>query len=48
MFASEWEQRSLFGWESAIEKLYGENIPKKSQEPSSIVADSGPINETQA
>ena len=45
MFASEWEQRSLFGWESAIEKLYGENIPKKSQGPLQN-ADSGPVNET--
>ena len=24
MFEAEWEQRSLFGWESAIAKLYGE------------------------
>ena len=32
MFNSEWEQRSLFGWESAIEKLYGDKIPQR-QEP---------------
>ena len=24
MFESEWEQRSLFGWETAIAKIYGE------------------------
>lgn len=24
MFESEWDQRSLFGWETAIAKIYGE------------------------
>ena len=27
MFEMEWEQRSLFGWESAIAKLHGEKLP---------------------
>jgi splicing factor 3A subunit 3 len=25
MFESEWEQRSLFGWETAIHRIYGES-----------------------
>ena len=31
MFDGEWEQRSLFGWENAIAKIYGEdNAPSES------------------
>ena len=33
MFDGEWEQRSLFGWENAIAKIYGEdNAPSESNE----------------
>ena len=40
MFNSEWEQRSLFGWESAIEKLQGDDASQKRQKPSPEIADS--------
>ena len=26
MFESEWEQKSLFGWENAINRIYGETF----------------------
>ena len=32
MFEAEWEQRSLFGWESAIAKLYGEAVAMHQEE----------------
>ena len=38
MFEGEWEQRSLFGWETAICKIYGEPV----QNPG---ADAGDNNE---
>ena len=38
MFEGEWDQRSLFGWESSIAKIYGEH-PQADQSQQAIVDD---------
>ena len=38
MFESEWDQRSLYGWETAIARMYGESVEEVAERLSAAAA----------